>query len=139
MFSFPVRFSGWKAAIMLVAFALIVVARYVREHGLPPRARETIMLRLKADQSNQIFAALGTEPRSKAALQRMSAELERAQSITIDHATTRGILWPKYVRVIVSVDGRPPADNRTVRFFTLDWAGNAEAQVTGTKYYLSLW
>lgn len=139
MSSIALRLSGWKAVVLLVGLGLLVAARYVREHELPHVARETIMLRLKADQSGQVFAALGTGPKDKAGLARMASELERAQNITIDHATTRGILWPKYVRVVTSVNGRPPADGRTVRFFTIDWAGTAQAEVTGTRYYLSFW
>ena len=65
MSSIALRFRGWKGVVFLVGFVVLLWLRYGRAWELPPRARETIMLRLLADQSSQVFTANEGVPRTK--------------------------------------------------------------------------
>jgi hypothetical protein len=133
------RLRSWKAVVVLAGFVGLTTMRFQREHELPPLARETILLRLKADYARPVLETPAHGGYNRQALQTTATALAERQRVQIDRATVRGILWPKYVRVEVSVNGQPPPDGNPVRFFTIDWAGMAQSEVSGSKYYLRLW
>ncbi|MEA3212803.1 MAG: hypothetical protein QOE70_5860 [Chthoniobacter sp.] len=133
------RFGGWRAVVFLVGLGVLVAVRLTREHELPPMARESILLQLKADYARPVLQTVATTGHDRAALARRAALLVERQKVEIEQATTRGILWPKYVRVEVSVNHEPPPDRNPVRYFTIGWSGLASSEISGSKYYLHLW
>jgi hypothetical protein len=134
------RLNLWKTAGLLLVFVGLAILRFTREHELPPMARESILLRLKADYSRPALRQLSAAAPSSEQKLAGYAALQENQSVQIDRATVRGILWPKFVRVEVSVNGKPPPDNHPVRYFTLDaLSGNAISEISDRKYYFDLW
>lgn len=133
------RLGGRKAVPFLIGLLALATVRYTREHELPPMARESILLRLKADYSRPVLQTAAKGGHDRAALATTAARLAENQKVVIEKATTRGILWPKYVRVEVSANGQPPPLGDRVRYFTIDFAGTATSEVSGFKYYFYLW
>lgn len=129
---------GRKSIWLIFAFGALIIVRFIREHELPPMARETILLRLKADYSRKVLEEMKSGSRDRATLEEQAAMLARRQRVEI-RSTTRGILWPKFVRLEVSVDGQPPPLGDAVRYFTIDWSGNATSEISGFKYHCHLW
>ncbi len=133
------RLIGRKSLPFLLGLLALAVVRYTRVHELPPLARESILLRLKADYSRPVLQAASNAGHDRATLATTAAQLANNQKVEIEQATTRGILWPKYVRVEVSANGQPPPLGDRVRYFTIDLAGTATSEVSCFKYYFYLW
>lgn len=133
------RIGGRKAMPLLLGLLVLATVRYTRRHDLPPMARESILLRLKADYSRPVLQTAMIGEHDRTSLATTVAKLAENQNVVIENATTRGILWPKYVRVEVSANGLQPPIGGRVRYFTIDFAGTATSEVSGFKYYFYLW
>ena len=132
------RIGGWKAVFFSLGLLVLTMVRSTREHELPPMARESILLRLKADYSRPVLQTMTAAAPDRRAFAKAATLLTEQQKVQIEKATTRGILWPKYVRVEVSVNGQVP-NRDPVHYFTINWAGLATSDISGFKYYCALW
>ena len=90
------KLIGRKSLPYLLGLLALAAVRYTRVHDLSPLARESILLRLKADYSRPVLQAASNVGHDRAMLTATAAQLANNQKVEIEQATTRGILWPKY-------------------------------------------
>lgn len=144
MAEMTIKLTGWKAVAALAAIVVLAILHqtFIRR-SLNEEAVEEIRPYI---QGEVITAAVGDRDpweMSKTELQAAGEKAMKAQKVELKNVTASGFGSEVVVRVEISVDGAPPPDGRTVRYYRMDhsyllgWTYRKE--VNAFAYYTKLW
>lgn len=126
--------------MVVLLLALAGFRYHTRPVTLDPAARDAVRSRVVAEYVPATLAPRGLEPVLDSA---SATELLHQSGVEIRSMTARGWSDNAVVRVELAVNGRPPADRHSVRYFRvlhLSSSGwRVVGQSTAVRYYTRLW
>lgn len=136
-----IRLTGFKAALALIIVAAVVGFRLVTAHRtLSDEAKDILALEIRSEYARGYLKGLNAENITPEMVDSITA-LAR---VTFPKISARGSLDDAIVRAEVLIDGAPPPDGRSVRYFrmryssVLGWRLKSGREPTALQYYLAI-
>ncbi|MDQ3621909.1 MAG: hypothetical protein M3463_05380 [Verrucomicrobiota bacterium] len=129
----------WSFALFLAILLAWPILHHLRTYPLDDAGVESIRTEIRAGYAARLVEELGglRTAGDKAVCAAKEAGLVRPFKVQV-RAMAKGLLWPKYVRAELTIDGKVPPDGKSVRYFRCGWFG-ANRRSNPVEYYVFFW
>lgn len=136
-----IRLTGFKAVLALIVVAGVIGFRFVTAHrALSDDATKILALQIQSEYARGYLKGLTADNITPEMVDSITA----LQRVTFPKIRARGSLDNAIVRAEVLIDGAPPPDGRSVRYFrmryssVLGWRLKSGREPTALQYYLAM-
>lgn len=131
--SATLKLKGWKAVVALIIIGSgWVLWRLNMESTFDTGAVETLKPWIRADFARKVLKDAGTtsvDTMSEAEAEAFTSRLLAAHNVELDVQTAHGSGERVVLKVEVMVDGKPPPDGKTIRYYSMRYSA-----ITGWSY-----
>ncbi len=144
--SVQIQLKGWKAIVILLAFAGAWGYLHVRKQAtLETEAVEAVKPWIVAACMRDALGNVKDRPLDQLTqeeIQTLNRKIKAASRVEIQSIKSRGLGEKVVVRAEVLVDGKPPRDGKTVRYYSMRYSTllgwTYQQEVDAISYWLAL-
>ncbi len=139
-----IKLTGWKAVAALGVFLVVAIAHQTFiDRQLDEAALEKIRPFIQGEIITSALGGRDPSDLNKAELKKVGTAAMASNKVEFNNVTARGFGSDRILRVEITVDGKPPPDGRSVRYYRMEysyllgWVYHQE--VTAFAYWTKLW